>query len=101
MVALPSLLLGYFSYSVDDYNCQNDSTNLRSVFMNGSLVYVIRVNIINGCYFYTLIKMRQENNSLMETMTQIQQINARRDLVVLFRICVLNGLLYQSFSYLQ
>ncbi len=40
--------------------------------------------------------MRKGNNSLIHTMTHIQRMNARRDLVVLFRICVLLGILLVS-----
>lgn len=93
LIPIPTLLLGDFRYSANDYNCQNDTTNLRSAFMSGTLTYIVPLNITNGCYIYTLRKMRRGNNSFMQTMTQIQQISARRDLVVLFRVCILIGLL--------
>jgi hypothetical protein len=90
---IPSLLLGDFKYSVDNYSCENEYTNLRSIFVDASLSYFIPMFITIGCYFYTLRKTRRENNDLIQTMTQIQQISARRDLVVLFRICIVLGLL--------
>jgi len=95
---LPVLLLGDYTYSVDDYYCQNEYTNLRSTYINGVLAYTIPMSISIGCYFYTLRKMRRGNNDLIQTMTQIQQISARRDLVVLLRICIILGLLLAFFT---
>jgi hypothetical protein len=90
---IPSFVLGDYKYSIDDYYCQNDLSKMRSSFLNSALAYSIPVSVTIGCYIYTLIKIRQRNNNLLQTMTQIQLISARRDLVVLFRICILLGII--------
>lgn len=90
---IPSFVLGDYKYSIDDYYCQNDISNLRSSYLNSALAYSIPVSVTIGCYIYTLIKIRRRNNSLIQTMTQIQLISVRRDLVVLFRICLLLGII--------
>ncbi|CAF1029813.1 unnamed protein product [Adineta steineri] len=93
LVMIPGLLLGNFKYLKDDYLCQIDYTSLQDICMNGILAYAIPLYTTIGCYLYTLRKMRRGNNRLILTMTQIQQISARRDLIVLSRICTLLGLL--------
>ncbi|UJR20220.1 hypothetical protein I4U23_023351 [Adineta vaga] len=93
LIAIPTFLLDDFKYLNTDYHCQIEFTSIRSTMLNGTLAYVIPMDITIGCYMYTVRKMRQGNNSLIQTMTHIQKITARRDLIVLFRICILLGLL--------
>ncbi len=90
LLVLPAPLLGVFQYSVADYYCQIEYANFRSLLIFTSLAYVIPMNITIGCYIYTMKKIRRGNNNLIQTMTLI---NAHRDLVVLFRICLLLGLI--------
>lgn len=86
LLPILTLLLGDFRYSSIDHNCENDSINLRSSFMNGSTTYVIPMHCTHVCYIYTWVKMRRGNNGLIHTMTQIQRMNVQRDLIVLFRV---------------
>lgn len=97
LLIIPTYLLNDFQYLVDDYHCQIAFTNYRSTLLNGVLVYSIPMSLTSGCYIYTLRKMRRGNNHFNETMTEIQKISARRDLLVLFRICLLLGLLMLFF----
>jgi len=97
LIMIPALLFGHFKYLVNDYYCQIEYTDLRSMTSNGTLIYGIPVYTTVGCYLYTLRKTRRENHGLMHTMTQIQRISARRDLIVLSRICILLGLLLSVF----
>ncbi|CAF0963939.1 unnamed protein product [Adineta steineri] len=97
LMIIPTFVLGDFKYLVDDYHCQIEYQSMRSTLLNGTLAYMIPMNTTIGCYMYTVRKMRQGNNSLIHTMTHIQQVTARRDLIVLFRICILLGLLMAFF----
>jgi hypothetical protein len=90
---IPALLLGDFQYLNNDYLCQINYVNVRSILVNGTLAYGIPMYITIGCCIYTWKKMQRENNHLFHTMTRIQQMIARRDLIVLFQICLLIGLL--------
>ena len=90
---IPFLLLDDFKYLNNHFYCQINYLNIQSTLVRGTLVYGIPMGITIECYIYTLKKMRKINNSLIQKMTQIQQMTARRDLVVLFRICLLVGLL--------
>ena len=93
VIMIPTLLLGYYRYVPDDNICSHEITILQSAVLTSFLAYIIPVSITTGCYVYTLKKMRRGNNSLLHTMTQIQQKSARRDLVVLLRICILLAIL--------
>ncbi|CAF0866170.1 unnamed protein product [Adineta steineri] len=86
LIMIPGLLLGYFKYSNNDYLCQVDYTSLKNTCINGMLSYAFPVYATMGCYYYTLRKVRKRNHNLV-------QASARRDLIVLFRICILVGLL--------
>ena len=97
VMKLPTLLLGYFQYSANDYHCQVEYTNFRIVPVNVFWDYFLPMLITIGCYVYTLKKTRRNNHNLMQTMTQIEQISARRDMIVLSRICILLGLLLSIF----
>ncbi len=93
LVTIPGLLLGTFKYFDDGYTCQIDFTNLKDLFLNGILAYGLALYTATGCYFYTVRKTRRRSNSLINTMTHIQQASARRDVIVLYRICMLVGLM--------
>jgi len=93
LIILPNLLHGDFKYLIDDYHCQVELTDIRNGLLDAVLAYFIPVSISTGCYIYTLRKIRKGKNSLIQTMTHIQQITTRRDVIVLFRICILHGLL--------
>jgi hypothetical protein len=97
LIILPNLLLGDFKYLIDDYHCQVELTDIRNGLLDAGLAYLIPVSISTGCYIYTLRKIRRGQNSLLQTMTHIQQITTRRDIIVFFRICILNGLLMVTF----
>ena len=84
LIMIPALLLGDFEYLVNDYLCQIDYSNVRSILLYGTLSYSIPMFITAGCYVYTLRNMRRGNNNLIHTMTRIQQMNARRDLNCIF-----------------
>ncbi|CAF1500353.1 unnamed protein product [Adineta steineri] len=86
LIMIPALLLGYFKYSNNDYLCQIDYTSLQKAGMTGMLAYAFPVYATMGCYYYTLRKVKKGNHNLV-------QASARRDLIVLFRICILVGLL--------
>ncbi|UJR24488.1 hypothetical protein I4U23_005863 [Adineta vaga] len=93
LIMIPGLLFDFFKYSNNDYLCQIDYTSLIKTCINGILTYAFPVYGSIGCYYYTLRKIRGRNHNLILTMTNIQQINVRRDLIVLYRICILVGLL--------
>jgi hypothetical protein len=57
LVMIPALLLGDFKYLVNDYLCQIDYTNFRSIGVNGTLAYGFPIYATIGCYFYTLKKI--------------------------------------------
>jgi hypothetical protein len=57
------------------------------------------MNISIKCYFYTLGEIRRGNNVLLQTMSPIQRMSARCDLVVLSRICIILGLLLAFFYF--
>jgi hypothetical protein len=97
LIIVPTLLLGDFQYLPDDYHCQIEYTSMRSTMLNGTLAYVIPMNITMGCYVHTLRRMRRGHHSLTQAMTHIQQVTARRDLIVLFRICIVLALLMAFF----
>jgi hypothetical protein len=90
LLVLPAPLLDVFQYSIDDYYCQIEYTNFRSLLIFTSLAYAIPMNITIGCYIYTMKKIRRGNKNFVQTMTQI---TVNRDLIVLFRICLLLGLI--------
>ncbi|UJR11234.1 hypothetical protein I4U23_015416 [Adineta vaga] len=81
-ILIPSFFLDGFKYSVNNYYCENDYRNIRSTVFN----------------VYTWRKMHRRDNHLLQTMTRIQEMNARRDLVVLFRICIIHGFLSIFFT---
>ena len=97
LIVVPTLLMNDFEYLPDDYHCQIGFTNYRSTLLNGIVAYLVPMNITGGCYVYTLRKIRRGHTHLLENMSQIQQISARRDLIVLFRICLLLSLLMSFF----
>ena len=94
---IPTILVGDFEYLDTDYHCQILYTSMRSTMLNGTLAYAIPMNITTRCYMYTWRKMRRGNDSLIQTMTEPQKISARRDVVVLFLICILLALLLAFF----
>ena len=89
-IKIPALSLGYFKYSPHDHYCQVEYTNFRILPVNAFFDYIIPMSITTGCYVYTLRKLRGENR---DVMTQIQQTRARRDVIILSRICLLLGIL--------
>ncbi|CAF3605260.1 unnamed protein product [Adineta steineri] len=93
LIMFPSLYFGDFKYSINDYSCQLDYANYRGVFMIGTLSFSIPMTIIVGCNIYTIKKMRRRNNNDIEIMTQLQRMIVQRDLVVLFRLLILLGIL--------
>lgn len=90
--------LGYFPFQIDHQICFYDLSNFGQVVLIGFLAYVIPMNITIGCYYYTLRQVRLNSTNLRSTMTRIQLANARRDLLIHFRICVLLGLLLVSMT---
>ena len=93
LIMIPSLCLDDFKYSINDYSCQLDYTNYRSVLMNGTLSFAIPMGIIVACNAMTIKKMRKRNGNLIQRMTQLQRMIAQRDLVVLFRLFIVLGIL--------
>ena len=93
LIVLSSLFLGDFKYNIDDYFCQIQYSNLRGLLVNSTTNYLIPMYITVGCYVFTMRKLRKGNNHLILTMPYIQQTIARRNSVVLFRICLLVGIL--------
>ena len=90
LIMISALLLDNFKYLVNDYLCQNDYANFLSICVNSLLTSGISLYTTIGCYIYTLRKIR---SGIIETMTQIEQISARRHLIGLFTIYILLGLL--------
>ncbi len=66
---------------------------MENISLNRILAYAFSLNATTGCYFYTLMKMKRGNQSFIRTITHIQQVNAQRELIVLFRRYILLGLL--------
>ncbi|CAF0929913.1 unnamed protein product [Adineta ricciae] len=93
LIMIPGLFLGDYIYSQGDYLCQIDYTKWKNIILNGILAYYIPINVTIGCYFYTLRKIKQDRHSTVFTVARIQQVTARRDLIVISRLCVLFGLL--------
>jgi hypothetical protein len=92
MAILPALLFDHFEYVTNDFHCQIPYTSFRSIFLYGAIIYVVPLTITIGCYVFTLRKSR-----LRQTMTQIQRLTIQRDIIVLFRICILLGLMISFF----
>ncbi|UJR20206.1 hypothetical protein I4U23_023337 [Adineta vaga] len=85
---LPNVILKDFDYISQEYHCQIQFENIRAVCCAGIVLYGIPIYITVGCYIYTLRRIRNENQ-IRHHLTQIQLVTARRDLIVLFRICIL------------
>lgn len=89
LFVMPNILLGDYEYFEDGLQCQISLLNRRSAIFNFLVLYFIPVIVTIGSYMYTVRKARTANTHLRQPMTQIQIIAAQRDMVVLFRICIL------------
>ncbi|UJR11265.1 hypothetical protein I4U23_015447 [Adineta vaga] len=97
-ILIPSFFLDGYKYSVENYYCENDYRNIQSTFFNGAFSYSIPLEVTTTCYVYTWMKMHRRDNNLLQTMSRIREMSARRDLIVLFRICIIHGLLLVFFT---
>jgi hypothetical protein len=86
LVLLPSLLLGDFKYSPEDYHCQLVPTDLRGSLIGLSIVFVIPLTSTLICYFYTLYYVLIQTTALT-TINRYSSI--RRDLIILSRLVFL------------
>ena len=92
LIMSPALLVADLKYIKNDYYCQIDFRNLRNILANATVIYLIPIVITFGCYIYTWKNMRRSKNSLIQTTVHNQKLIARRDIIVLSRICILFGL---------
>ena len=92
LVILPAFVLDQFEYVVNDYHCQIPYTESRTIFLYGAIIYVVPLTITVGCYFFTL-----RNSRMRQAMTQVQRLAVQRDIIVLFRICLLLALMVSFF----
>lgn len=86
---IPNFLLNDFEYFLYDFQCAISFFNRRGLYYSVLMTYLIPIVVTIGSYIYTVRKTRQMTYNLRHHVTQVQLSIARRDTIVLFRICIL------------
>ena len=89
----PVLLLGTFDYLPDDYHCQIDLRNIHGLLVGLFVVYLFPVSLTSMCYVWTMTYMCRRSAVVKNIQ---QQVNDRRDAVVLSRVFMLLGTMIAS-----
>ena len=89
----PVLLLGFFEYLPNDFHCQIAVENIHGLLMAISVVHTIPLSLATVCYLYTTAYIRKRS---ARVRTVRQQVNDRRDFLVLTRMFTLLGMMILS-----